>query len=112
MNNPQVHIGQLIEEQVRKKKINIGNFAEQIHCVRENVYNIFAASSVEINRLMLIGDVLDYDFITEVYLKNKYPKNPPTEININLKLSDIKDKQQYLYILSKLKEVANFLQTT
>ena len=32
------------------------------------------------------------------------------KLGINLKLSDIKNEQQYLYIWSKLKDIADFLQ--
>ena len=69
-----IHIGKEIEKIVRKQKISIKDFADKIHCTRKNVYDIFTRQSIDIERLILISEILDYDFIHNVYFKEEAHK--------------------------------------
>lgn len=62
-----VHIGSEIARVVREKGMSITEFAGRICCHRKNVYDIFTRKSIDIDRLIRISEVLDYDFIREVY---------------------------------------------
>lgn len=62
------HIGEMIEDEVRRQKLAITDFANEIHTTRENVYNIFKRSELDIARLILISRVLNRNFIREIYL--------------------------------------------
>jgi hypothetical protein len=102
VDKTEVHIGKLIKEQVNKKNMNICDFAQKIHCVRENVYYIFRSPSIDINRLIMIGKVLDYDFVKEIYTNT-------LSTEITLHLNNIHNEQQYTQILIKLQEIADLL---
>ncbi|MDR0828706.1 MAG: hypothetical protein LBN95_01145 [Prevotellaceae bacterium] len=107
-NQPHIHIGKLIQQKVKEKKISITDFADKICCVRENVYHIFKSPTIDIRKLEHISNVLDYDFVKDVYLKHRYNYNAyPTEINI--KISDIKNIDDYHYIFEKIKDIENFI---
>ena len=75
-----VHIGPEIERVVRERGITISCFAELIHCNRSNVYDLFKRKSIDIDTLIRISEVLDYDFIKEVY----YPASDSRNIDIHL----------------------------
>ncbi|MBP3739595.1 MAG: helix-turn-helix transcriptional regulator [Bacteroidales bacterium] len=62
-----VHIGSEIARVVHEKGMSITEFASLICCHRKNVYDIFTRKSIDIDRLIRISEVLDYDFIREVY---------------------------------------------
>ena len=67
-NYKDIYIGRLIQQKVDEQHISYSEFARQIHCSRTNIYRIFECKSIDIERLILISDVLHYDFIHEVYL--------------------------------------------
>jgi hypothetical protein len=97
-----IHIGKLIEQKVKEKQISITDFAERICCVRENVYHIFKSPTIDIHKLEHISEVLEYDFIEEIYIRRRY-NACPTEIVI--KISDIKNISDYSFIFEKIKEI-------
>ena len=70
-----IYIGALIKQKVDESYMSYAEFARQIHCGRTNVYRIFECKSIDIERLLLISDVLHYDFIHEVYLPQEYKEN-------------------------------------
>jgi len=64
-----VHIGKLIRQQIKEKKISVSQFATKINCSRGNVYNIFRAKSIDIDKLIFISSLLNYDFLEEYNLE-------------------------------------------
>ena len=66
-----IHIGPIIKQKVEENSMTIKEFAEKINCERSTVYHIFKQKSIDIERLIKISEVLNYDFIFEVYLKNR-----------------------------------------
>jgi hypothetical protein len=67
MNN--IHLGSIIKQKLRERAMSIKEFSNKIHCDRTTVYDIFKRKSIDIERLLLISQVLDYNFIEEVYQK-------------------------------------------
>lgn len=59
-------IGELIENEVRKQQIPIIEFAKQICCKRNNVYDIFQRSRMDIEQLKKISQVLNRNFFKEL----------------------------------------------
>lgn len=59
-------IGELIENEVRKQQIPIIEFAKMINCKRNNVYNIFRRSKMDITQLKQISKVLNRNFFKEL----------------------------------------------
>ena len=55
-----------------------------IHCSRTTLYSIFNSKSIDTERLLHISKVLDYDFISEVYLKSARDLNMYSEPHIVL----------------------------
>lgn len=64
----EIFIGKLIHEKVVELGLSYAEFARRICCTRSNVYRIFESKSIDIERLLLISEVLHYDFIHEIYL--------------------------------------------
>lgn len=63
-----MHIGNLIQEQVRKQNMTISSFAKKLCCDRTNVYDIFKRSTIDTELLYRISKVLDYNFF-DLYTK-------------------------------------------
>lgn len=66
-----IYIGKLIQQKVDERHISYAEFARQIHCARTSLYHIFNSKNIDVERLLLISDVLDFDFIGEVYRKGR-----------------------------------------
>lgn len=67
-----IFIGKIIKDRVDELGMGYAEFARRIKCSRTSVYNIFESKSIDIERLIRISEILDYDFIGQIYLK----KNP------------------------------------
>ncbi|MFI3319933.1 MAG: XRE family transcriptional regulator [Rikenellaceae bacterium] len=61
-----IHIGQIIEAEVRSRGLGITWFAKELCCDRTNVYSIFKRPSIDTAMLMRVCVVLDRNFF-EVY---------------------------------------------
>ncbi|MDR3287792.1 MAG: hypothetical protein LBT27_10175 [Prevotellaceae bacterium] len=78
MKSSEIHIGKLIKQKVKQSSISVSKFARLINRTRPDVYNIFERKSIDVDLLLLISKVLDYNFIQCVYsdnnteIKNKY----------------------------------------
>ena len=57
-----IHIGQLIEKEVRRQGRNIPWIAQQLNCERTNVYSIFHRESIDTVLLMQISLILQHNF--------------------------------------------------
>ena len=65
-----IHIGSIIEQKVRSS-MSITGFADKLRCDRTTVYAIFKRKSIDIERLMQISEILDFDFIGACYSPEK-----------------------------------------
>ena len=66
MESEKLTIGKLIEKEVRKQQIPITEFARLICCQRNNVYDIFKRSQIDIVQLKQISKVLRQNFFKEL----------------------------------------------
>lgn len=66
MESEKLTIGKLIEKEVRKQQIPITEFARLICCQRNNVYDIFKRSKIDILQLKQISKVLRRNFFKEL----------------------------------------------
>lgn len=62
-----IHIGKLIAERLKASGLSHAEFARRINVERTTVYNILRNKSIDIERLLLISEVLEYNFIENVY---------------------------------------------
>jgi transcriptional regulator with XRE-family HTH domain len=68
--------------------MSIALFAKAIHCSRTNVYHIFNAKSIDIDKLILISNVLNYNFLDEYFLDDFSALQ--TQITLDIELKDVK----------------------
>lgn len=73
-----IHIGSIIRSKLEESPLSIAEFAERISRTRPTVYDIFNRKSIDTDLLVRISEVLDYDFLREVYLQEAQEKEPPT----------------------------------
>ena len=77
-----MNIGEKIQNEVRRQEMSIVDFAEQIHCQRVNVYDIFKRNDISIDLLAKISKVLNHNFFTDVandYSLAEIPKEESAE---------------------------------
>ncbi len=60
-----VHIGSLIEQELRKQERTVTWFASKLHCDRTNVYKIFKKQSIDTRLLEQICIILQHNFFEE-----------------------------------------------
>ena len=63
-----IHIGKLIEEELRRQERSVTWFADKLCCERTNVYSIFKRQSIDTILLLRISLVLHRNFFS-VYLE-------------------------------------------
>lgn len=59
-----IHIGHLIETELRRQERSVSWFARKLCCERTNVYSIFRRRSVDTDLLLRISQILKHDFFT------------------------------------------------
>ena len=57
-----IHIGQLIREQVEKQGRTVVWLANELSYSRTNIYKIYDRASIDVEVLLRISAALDYDF--------------------------------------------------
>lgn len=93
MNN--IHIGEIIKEKFVERKISASDFASRINHARSTVYDIFNRKSIDIDLLLKISEVLEYDFISEIYVQSLSPTIPsPRKYYLAVEM----DEEQFLRI--------------
>ncbi|MDE6347648.1 MAG: transcriptional regulator [Bacteroides sp.] len=73
-----IHIGSIIRCKLEESPLSIAEFAERINRTRPTVYDIFNRKSIDTDLLVRISEVLDYDFLREVYLRETPEERMPT----------------------------------
>lgn len=63
-----VHIGKLIEQELRKQERTVTWFANKLYCERTNVYSIFKRESIDTALLLRISEILHHNFF-DYYIK-------------------------------------------
>jgi transcriptional regulator with XRE-family HTH domain len=78
--NHEVVIGQKIKEVFENSGIKIGDFADKLGMVRQNVYRIFERTHIDTGLLIRISQLLEHDFFQ--YYTNPFEPDIPTPRNI------------------------------
>lgn len=63
-----IHIGSIIRQKLEESPLSVAEFAFQINRTRTTVYDIFNRKSIDVDLLLSISEVLNYNFMEEVYL--------------------------------------------
>ncbi|MDR1738263.1 MAG: helix-turn-helix domain-containing protein [Candidatus Symbiothrix sp.] len=59
----QIHIGEAIKHRLKETGMTKAEFAQRIHCTRQNIYSIFERKELHIHLLRKISEVLDCNFV-------------------------------------------------
>ena len=62
-----LHIGTIIKSVASRKSVSVKQLAKALGCDRGTVYNIYKSQSIDMTRLLIISDFLNYDFIGLIY---------------------------------------------
>lgn len=57
-----IHIGKLIEEELRRQEHSVTWFANKLYCDRTNIYKIFKKQSIDTDLLIRICNILKHNF--------------------------------------------------
>ena len=57
-----LHIGHLIQEQLRKDQRSVGWLSREIGCTRNHVYKIFSKSSLDSDLILRISKAMHFNF--------------------------------------------------
>ena len=60
----EIHIGSEIKKVFEKKGMSISEFSRRLNYSRENVYNIFNRKTIDTGLLLLISEMLEFDFFS------------------------------------------------
>ncbi len=65
-----IHIGKLIETELRRQERTVSWFARHLYCERTNVYDIFKRRSIDTQMLLRISNILGHNFFR--YYQKEY----------------------------------------
>ena len=87
----EIHIGKKIQHVFQQSGLTVSQFARMLEVQRTRIYNIFESKTIDTDLLCKISDVLHYDFLSKVYLKNSETNNQaPGIINIHFQVASEK----------------------
>ena len=62
MTTSKIHIGHLIQQQLKEQGRSVTWFAQRLHYDRSNAYKIFSKPHIDTDLLLTISKVLNYNF--------------------------------------------------
>lgn len=95
-------IGEAIRQRIDELHISHAEFARRIGCARTSLYRVFNAKSIDIERLILISEVLSFDFIHVYYVENTLA-NDPCQPNPSLVIPWVDGKLHLAHLPAELK---------
>ena len=60
-----IHIGSLIEQELRRQDRSVTWLASELHCDRTNVYKVFKKKSMDTRLLVKISIILQHNFFLD-----------------------------------------------
>jgi transcriptional regulator with XRE-family HTH domain len=99
-----IHIGKAIKQKVKERGLRVADFADAIHCNRTNVYDIFNRKSIDVEQLILISKVLEYDFISALYFNRTVAKKYLILLEVNEQQLQLFGNNPSLKVIKQLSE--------
>ena len=65
MEQEKVHIGRMIQQELRRQGRTVTWFAKELPCERSNAYKMFANETIDLSQLIRISKMLNHDFLKE-----------------------------------------------
>ena len=100
------HIGHLIKQVFDTKKMTVSEFARRIHCERTNVYTIFNRPTIDIELLVRISKVMEYNFFEDVMREYGLTAMFSPQLNIHIAMGDY-SKEETDHLMKSLSKVLN-----
>ena len=70
-----IHIGKIIEEELRRQERTVTWLRRKIHCDRRNIYDIFSRTSIDTDLLFKLSIALNRDFFAYFSANLQLPNN-------------------------------------
>ncbi|MBO7125448.1 MAG: helix-turn-helix transcriptional regulator [Bacteroidales bacterium] len=65
----EVHIGKEIRKVMKQRRVTVVEVATMLNLHRQSVYDMLSRDNIDVKRLALISDLLDYDFYNVLFGK-------------------------------------------
>lgn len=65
-----VHVGNLIHDELRKQGRTVKWLSEKIYCEKSNIYKLFQRKSIDLKQLMMISKALNHNFLRDCFEEN------------------------------------------
>lgn len=62
-----VHVGEMIQAELRMQGRTVNWLASQIYCEKSNIYKLFRRKSIDLEQLMKISEVLGHNFLRDCF---------------------------------------------
>ena len=98
-----LHIGRLIKTVFERSGMTVSEFARRLNCERTNIYTIFKRRTIDVELLINISKILNYNFFEDILKETNL--NIKTTHDINIKLRDCSEEKIKIFkeFLDKMK---------
>ena len=69
-----MHIGSLIQEELKRQGRSVTWFAEQLFYTRPHIYKIFSKATIDTGLLQRISKILNHDFFSDLSKDDDTPQ--------------------------------------
>lgn len=88
-----LHIGRLVKTVFERSGMTVSDFARQLNCERTNVYTIFKRRTIDVELLVNISKILEYNFFEDVLKETDLDQKTTYDLNINIRLQDCPEEK-------------------
>ena len=81
MNYQKIHLGKLIQTFVKENNINSADLARKVGKTRQNIYDLYKRDDIEVKLFLTISDVLQHNFMNDIYPSNNKKSDLDTIFN-------------------------------
>ena len=98
-----LHIGRLIKTVFERSGMSVSEFARRLNCERTNIYTIFKRRTIDVELLINISKILNYNFFEDILKETDL--NIKTTHDINIRIQDCPEEK--IMILKEFLEKIN-----
>lgn len=101
-----VHIGNIIKQKFEESHLTMNDFASKINRTRSTVYDIFNRKSIDTDLLLKISEVLNYNFLSEVYIEKEVVSSEDSRYFLAVEIDchdlSLEELENQLHLLRKI----------